>query len=306
MSLFNRALRPPPTISDEAIERYLSGLNRRIAPDPLFRRRLRSDVVNRFVAAREGISQPAGMSGARREMGRVGRACLYASFTLGVTAASVMAASQEAVPGDPLYPLKQRIERLRMEVAPSHLHAELAAYALGERIEEVARLADAGRWELAIAMAPGIDLDFERLAALGATNDTASAARVERHLLALEGLIRSLPPTARAAIEDALHGDPGISADPDRPTNVDNGDAGRPSSGRGSVGGSGASSPEPVATVEPTAAPSATPRPEQTIRPERSPKPEPETEPEPISSTKPGAPSDVERPPVPPNAISSD
>jgi hypothetical protein len=300
MSLFNRALRPPPTFSDETIERYLAALNRQIEPDPLFRRRLRSDVVNRFVAAREGISSPAGMSVARREMGRVGRACLYASFTLGVTAASVMAASQEALPGDPLYQLKQRIEQLRMEVVPSHLRAELAAYALGERIEEMGRLADAGRWELAIAMAPGIDLDYERLAALGATIDPASAARVERHLLALEGMIQSLPPIARAAVEDALDGDAGISADPDRPTNIDVDGAGGASSGGGTVGGPAGSPPEPSATPEPTATPEATPKPEPTVRPERSPKPEPIPSPEP--SALPGA----ERPPQPPNASSSD
>lgn len=305
MSLFNRALRPPPTVSDDAIERYLGALNRRIEPDPLFRRRLRSDVVNRFVAAREGTMQPTGMSVARREMGRVGRACLYASFTLGVTAASVMAASQEALPGDALYALKQRIEQLRMEVVPSHLRAELAAYALGERIEEMGRLADAGRWDLAIAMAPVIDLDYERLAALDATNDAAGAARVERHLLALEGLIQSLPPTARAAVEDARHGGAGIGADRDLPTNVDADRAGGGSSGRGTVGGPAASSPEPSATAEPT---SATPGPEPAIRPERSPKPEPQPEPEPqpIPTPKPAAPPDPERPADPPNGSSSD
>jgi hypothetical protein len=51
MSLFNRALRPPPIASDDAIERYLVTLRSQVQPDPLFRRRLRSDVVNRFVAA---------------------------------------------------------------------------------------------------------------------------------------------------------------------------------------------------------------------------------------------------------------
>ncbi len=55
MSLFNRALRPPPIASDDAIERYLVALRSQVQPDPLFRRRLRSDVVNRFVAAREGM-----------------------------------------------------------------------------------------------------------------------------------------------------------------------------------------------------------------------------------------------------------
>ena len=127
MSLFNRALRPRPTLSDEAVKRYLATLSAEVEPDPLFRRRLRSDAVNRFVAAREGIQHPVREGLGRRQMGRVGRACLYASFTLGVSAASVMAASQEALPGDALYPLKQRMEELRWEVVPAHLHGELAA-----------------------------------------------------------------------------------------------------------------------------------------------------------------------------------
>ena len=124
-------------------------------------------------------------------MGRVGRACLYASFTLGVSAASVLAASQEALPGDALYGLKQRVEQLRMDVVPDQFKAELAAYALGERIEEMSRLADSGRLELAIAMGPSIEREFQHVAALGRADDPARAARIARHLLVLEGLLET-------------------------------------------------------------------------------------------------------------------
>ncbi len=112
MSLFNRTLRPPPTASDEAIARSLAALRSEVRHDPLFQRRLRSDVVNRFVAAREGIGSSGRTGIGRGRMGQLGRACLYASCTFALSAASVLAASQEALPGEFLYPLKQRIEQL--------------------------------------------------------------------------------------------------------------------------------------------------------------------------------------------------
>jgi len=204
MSLFNRALRPPPTASDEAIARSLAALRSEVRPDPLFQRRLRSDVVNRFVAAREGIGSSGRTGIGRGRMGQLGRACLYASCTLALSAASVLAASQEALRGEFLYPLKQRIEQLRIDVVPNHLHAELAGYALGERIEEMERLADAGQWDLAAEMAPGIEREFERLVALGQTADDAGVVRIERHMVVLEGLIANLPSNAREAVQTVV------------------------------------------------------------------------------------------------------
>jgi len=264
MSLFNRALRPPPTTSDEAIERYLADLHAEIQPDPLFRRRLRTDAVNRFVAAREGIATPARAGIGGRQMGRIGRACLYASFTLGVSAASVMAASQEALPGDALYPLKQRIEQLRWDLVPDQLHGELAALALGERIEEMGRLADTGRMELALAMAPEIDRGYARLAGL-ANRDAAADARIERHLLVLQGLVDKLPATTRAAVEDLIE-------TPDTGQSIDR----TPSADPGATGGGAGTGPEPTATAgpQPTPGPDRTPRPDPSATPRPTPKPE--------------------------------
>ena len=274
MSLFNRALRPPPTLSDEAINRYLAALHAEVEPDPLFRRRLRSDVVNRFVAAREGIVTPVRSEIGRRQMGLVGRACLYTSFTLGVSAASVLAASQEALPGEALYGLKQRIEELRWDVLPPQLHGELAAYALGERIEEMGRLADAGHLDLAIAMAPTIDRDYERLVALGHTDDAASAARIERHLLVLEGLLAKLPANAQAAVENVIERTPGLGQGADRGPIP--GKAVRPASGAGGGPGAGPNStPKP----DPTAKPDPTPKPEPTVRPAATARPNPPPQP---------------------------
>ena len=73
-------------------------------PDPFFRRRLRSEVLNRWVATREGLAPVPERPWIGREMGRLGRACLYATVALGVSAASVLGVSQESVPGQPLYP----------------------------------------------------------------------------------------------------------------------------------------------------------------------------------------------------------
>ena len=79
-------------------------------------------------------------------MGQLGRACLYASCVFALSAASVLAASQEALPGEFLYPLKQRIEQVRIDLVTSHLHPELAAYALGEMIEEMGNLPMPAAW----------------------------------------------------------------------------------------------------------------------------------------------------------------
>ena len=116
--------------------------DRQIEPDPLYRRRLRGQVVNRFVAQKRGID----LTGPRRpsRMGALGRASLYASFALAVSVTGVMAASDAAIPGDVLYPLKRGIEQMRLDVLPDEFHDELVVYALSERIDELNQLVEAG------------------------------------------------------------------------------------------------------------------------------------------------------------------
>ena len=263
MSLFNRAARRSPTASSAAIERYLGSVRAELEPDPLYRRRMRSNVVNRFVATREGIGTARGGM-LHRRMGRLGRACLYAAFTLGASAASVLAASQEALPGEALYSLKQRIEQLRLEVVPSELRSELEAYALGERIEEMGRLVESGRAGLAVAMAPGIEREYERLAALGGTVD-ADAVRIQRHVQVLARLIERLPAPARSAVERAM--------DRPRPQAQPQGPGAGPARAGGIRGAGGGpfetARPAPTARPEQTAKPSATAKPERTVRPDR-------------------------------------
>ena len=295
MSDFNRALSPAPRVAAEAIERALAAVAAQVEPDPLFRRRLRSEVVNRYVAAREGIATPERPASARRSRtGRLGRACLYASFGLAATAASVMAAAQGALPGEALYGVKLRVEHLRFDLVPDHLHADLVASALGERIEEMDGLVAAGALDEALGLVPAIEHEFSRLAALANASSDQDEARIERHLVVLSGLLERLPNTARSAVQDVVNGVNGLGGQRDDSTGGTNANSG-PNSNTG-AGGSGANGSAPAGgqgpggttnpddeTPEPerTPRPDATPRQEPTQRPERTPRPEPTIKPAP-------------------------
>lgn len=250
MSLFRGAIRPPAIPSDEAIERYLAAIRAEIRLDPLFRRRLRGQVMNRYVAAREGI----GTATPRRSMGRLGRAVLYASFTLAATSTSVLAASQEALPGDLLYPLKRQVEALRVQVLPSHLHDDLAAYAVAERITELGHLAERGEWDRVAVQAAAVGHDYEAFLALA---DAAAPGSNERYLTVFAGLVDRLPGPARAAVEAVIALRSGTDATGSAPS----GPAG--SAPGGSAGGEvqGDATPEPK--------PTKTPKPDPSPRPSR-------------------------------------
>lgn len=199
MSLFRSSLPPPGVGPDESVRRYIAGRWADLEPDPLFRRRLRGVVLNRFVSAREGLDAPARRAS---QMGRLGRACLYASFILVTSVGGTMAVSRGALPGDLLYPVKLEIESIRMRTLPAHMRDELAAYALAERINELGRLVDAGQLERAAGLAPAIQDGYAQLAALGVADalpDGALGTRLE----VLEGLLEVLPPEAHDAIDRA-------------------------------------------------------------------------------------------------------
>ena len=197
MSLFRGTIRPPAVLSDEAVERYLAAIRAGLTPDPLFRRRLRGVVMNRYVARREGmVAVPR-----NRSMGRLGRAVLYASFTLALSTTTVLAASQEALPGDPLYALKRQVEDLRVQILPADLHDDLAAYALAERIDELARLAVRGDWARVESLAITVEHDF---AAFVARADTDRSDSNDKYLIVLNGLLARLPDPAREAVEGVI------------------------------------------------------------------------------------------------------
>lgn len=264
MSLLKGSLRPPAIWSDEGFARYLAALRTEVEIDPLFRRRLRGQVVNRYVATREGL----GAGERSRHMGRLGRAVLYASFSLAVTVTSVMSASQEALPGEVLYPLKRQIEQFRIEVLPSRFHAGLAAYALSERIAELDRLAAAGDWEGVAWLVTTIEAAYLELLAI---DPGGTDAALHRHFVVIDRLLERLPEGARSAIQTTI----------DRAAEARAGDGrgpGDPPNDDAASGGSAEREPSPGPTRSPM--PEATPRverPDPTTRanPARKPAPTP-------------------------------
>jgi hypothetical protein len=200
MSTLHRVLGAPEVLPlDDAALRRLERAYRRVDPDPLFRRRLRGEVLNRYVAAREGHLRPART---RRQMGTLGRSVLYASLVLAMGVSAAGAAADGSLPGDVLYAVKLQLEDLRMRIAPPSVHDELAAIALGERVDELERLAAAGSWRLVPAAAARVVAAEETLAALDPRAATSAAGRDVEELL--RSIIADAPAQARAGLETAI------------------------------------------------------------------------------------------------------
>ena len=173
MSLFRIRSVRAPIASDAAIRRYLEAIRRQIEPDPLYRRRLGARSSIDSSPRKRGIDP----TGPRRpsRMGALGRACLYASFALAASVTGVMAASDAAIPGDVLYPLKRSIEEMRLDVLPDEFHDELAVYALSERIDELSQLVEAGDVARASTLASSIHDAYEQ--AVAETDDAGGLPR---------------------------------------------------------------------------------------------------------------------------------
>ena len=285
MSLFTNPIRPAPIASDAAVRRYIDAIRRQIEPDPLFRRRLRGEVVNRFFAQKQGVA----MAGVRRHsrMGALGRACLYASFALGVSVTGVMAASDAAIPGDVLYGLKRGIETMRLDVLPEQYRDELATYALSERIGELSQLVEAGEVARASAFADAVH-DAYDLAVAESEDPGALAQGIERQVARLQDVMSGLSALARAEIESAMVGAPGLTLDAWAPggSGAGAGPASSSDPGPGSGPGPGSSQgqspgsangtpPEVDPSPDATPEPDRTPMPNPTPKPDRTPRPEP-------------------------------
>lgn len=224
------ARRPVETPAERAVRLWAASVDRREPIDPLFRRRLRGLVVNRYVAAREApaATEPAGV--ARRRMGAIGRAALYASVALSLSVGGAMAASSAAVPGDLLYPVKRQIEELRARVLPAEFRDDLAAHAFAQRVHELERLLAAGDRARATALLAEIGAAYERLLVLRPDAMDLDGL-VGPQLAVLEGLLERLPAPAVDAIERALDRAPGLNRTP-HGQDADRGrSAGEPGSG---------------------------------------------------------------------------
>jgi hypothetical protein len=133
-------------------------------------------------------------------MGRLGRSVLVASLALAVTAGSVGAVSQSALPGDALYPVKRQLEELRLRVAPASLREALELDLFDERLDEVERLAAADRWS---DLPAAVDAALAARGGLAESDLTADAA-LSTHAEVLESLLSTAPQAARGGIQRAL------------------------------------------------------------------------------------------------------
>ena len=267
---------------DEAMRRYVQAVRTDIEPDPMFRRRLRGTVMNRFVAEREGaVDVPTPRSS---RMGRLGRACLYASVATALGVGGVMAASESAIPGELLYPLKRSVEEMRATVAPAHLRDDLAVDALAERIDELSRLIENGDVARSASLSIAISATLEEIAAKGVGIDVGD--RLATQLERLEGVLDTAPVRARRAVESAMSGAPGLQAEPGtRPSRSKAADVGTTGLGAGSQhraddgtgGAAGSDAPGYTRQLSDKERPSQherSPRPERTQKPASSPTPE--------------------------------
>ncbi len=203
MGLLDRILGSPPRqlgVDDTMLLRLERGL-RRVQPDPLFQRRLRGHVVNRYVAAREGLLREPRP---KRQMGKLGRAVLCATLalTLGVSAAG--AAAQDSIPGDLLYAVKLQLEEVRMRIAPAAARGELAEIALAERVDELQRLAAAGAWHLVPAATTRLTAARQELIGLKPSVRARAAYGQLGPAEVLEYDLAEAPPAARDGLERAL------------------------------------------------------------------------------------------------------
>ena len=183
---------------DDDLAQLLERAAADLRPDPLYRRRLRADTVNRHVALREGL---IAVPRARGEMGRVGRAVLYASLATALSVSAVGAAAQDAVPGDLLYPMKLQLEDIRLRIASPALRHDLLAQALGERLDEVEQLAQRGEWQRAAGAAEAAE---GRLSTDGTALGRLDADEMRRHVILLTDLLADAPASARNGLERAL------------------------------------------------------------------------------------------------------
>ena len=186
---------------DQAFAENLERSLRRLEPDALYRRRLRGAVLNRYVAAREGLVQAPSR---QREMGVLGRGVLYASLAVALATGTAGAAAAQSLPGDVLYPVKLHFEEIHLQIAPLAMRADLMAMALDERLDELEQLARAGRWSQIAGVAHAVAQAEERLAGAHGAPGQNAVDELSKHPAVLEALADTAPATAQHGLQQAL------------------------------------------------------------------------------------------------------
>jgi hypothetical protein len=283
-----RPLVPGVRAVDERVAGVVERIASAIEPDPLFSRRLRGEVLNRFVAAREAPSSPPASPG-RRRMGRLGRGVLNASVVLALGVSAVGAAAQDALPGVPLYDIKLRLEEIRLQIAPPSVRPVLVQMALDERLEELSALAANGSWSRVPAAAERVAQASAALAAELPGTPSGEVAALGEVEAVLERVWAAAPEAARPGLERAFDG----GGRADRPPN-----ANTPQEPTRGAPGAAPSNQQPPA---PGAGPARTERPapaaasgdgEKQENEERGRPDEASFSPEPASSAQPSNPAD--------------
>src|ERR1043166_2594349 len=119
---------------------------------------------------------------------------------LGATGFAAAGASASALPGDPLYPVKQVTEAAALQLEPTDsIRQDLLIHHAGARLDETARLLDQGRDSDA---ASAIDRYDQTLAAVPPSAPVQS--QLDANETRLNQLLDSAPPQARPGLARAL------------------------------------------------------------------------------------------------------
>ena len=129
--------------------------------------------------------------------------------------AATLTASASSLPGDPLYAVKQAREEIGVRFAPDDQSRALALLAQANaRLDETARLLDAGRTEQASQTTQQFDAVLDRatttyvVTITGSASDEPTTAHMQTQLgqeqQQLETLLQSAPEPARADLRQAL------------------------------------------------------------------------------------------------------
>jgi hypothetical protein len=260
--------RTPPIGADDPAARLVVRASARLRPDPKFRKQLRTSVLNRYVAVREGHVAPVPR---RSEMGRLGRAVLYATFALVVSVSSAGAASSSSLPGDALYTMKLRLEAVRMQIAPPVARPMLAELALNTRLSELEQLAAAGRWDKVPGAAAAIGVAEKALEALGGPS-ADEVANLAHHTDVLRQLLVGAPEAARAGLEHAITASASHLPAAAPGEHGQGGQSGA-SGGAGQGGSAGGGQPAATSTPSKSPHPSKSPKANSSVGPSAQPTP---------------------------------
>ena len=176
-----------------------------VSPDRAFRTRVKGTLV----AGQTPVAKQQRGFAVRPFIYRVAAVTIALALILG----SVGYASTDSMPDDPLYPVKQLIEKIRLAVttdnqAEVELHLRLAQ----ERLAEADAMAEEGKTDEARQALNDLNKEMReayRLAGMVPGHDreillAKFAVISQRHMLVLEGVLERAPESAKPAIERAI------------------------------------------------------------------------------------------------------